>query len=77
MADFYSKTEDWDLVEGVSRRVIRNLTLSSGASAGKMVAEGDENPLAMGSVAAKKYAWAWKAIGAADLVGPLYPFLIV
>lgn len=61
LADSYSETEDWDLVEAIARRLVRNLHASQGKYGGV------ETPAA-GSFAAKKYGWAWKAIGMADLV---------
>jgi superkiller protein 3 len=56
LADEFAEAGDWDLVEVVARRVVQ----------GDRIAEGDR-PV-MGSFVASKHAWAWKAIGAAELV---------
>lgn len=61
LAESYAETEDWDLVEAIARRLVRNLYANKGTY-GTI-----ETPVA-GSTAARKYGWAWKAIGMADLV---------
>ena len=62
LASEYAESDDWDLVEVVARRVVANVarTAKRGAATDAM---------SSGSYTAKKLAWAWKAIGAADLVG--------
>lgn len=66
LAEAYSETEDWDLVEAIARRLVRNLNASQGKY-------GAVKTPAAGSFAAKKYGWAWKAIGMADLVSISLP----
>lgn len=61
LAEAYSETEDWDLVEAIARRLVRNLHAGQGKY-------GVVETPAAGSLSAKKYGWAWKAIGMADLV---------
>lgn len=57
LADEYAEAGDWDLVEIVARRV------TQGDAAAALADNGH-----IGSFVAAKHAWAWKAIGAAELV---------
>lgn len=65
LAEDYAENDDWDLVESVARRVVSNITLLArrGASAAA-----NTDAMSSGSYTAVKIAWAWKAIGAAELV---------
>jgi superkiller protein 3 len=61
LADEFATSGEWDLVEVVARRVIEGT--------GRDNITGAELP-AVGSLHAAKYAWAHRAIGAAELVRP-------
>lgn len=52
LAEEYAAISEWNLVEVVARRVV----------------DGNKGKLAMGTKAAIRFSWAWKAIGGADLV---------
>ena len=61
LASEFAITGDWDLVEVIARRVVQITSQGNSKS-------GSERMLAVGTQESSKYAWAWKAIGAADLV---------
>ena len=61
LADEFAEVGEWDLVEVVARRVVQGDMRGSAAGAAA-----DGHPT--GSFVASKHAWAWKAIGAAELV---------
>lgn len=54
LAEEFTELEEWDLVEVIARRVVDRCS-------GKV---------AMGGKVAVRLAWAWKAIGGAELVRP-------
>lgn len=56
LAQEFSLSGDWDLVEVIARRAIAHI---SSVRAGQHA-----------KAQAARYAWAWRAIGVADLVGP-------
>ncbi|GAA97836.1 uncharacterized protein L969DRAFT_96178 [Mixia osmundae IAM 14324] len=61
LAQEFASASQWDLVEVVARRVV-----------GSSVTSDQSTRLPVGSALAKRSAWAWKAIGAADLDGKRY-----
>lgn len=63
LATEFANSGEWDLVEVIARRVVQNAMIQPGRGA-------VQEPLATGSVKARQHAWAWKAIGAAELVSP-------
>jgi superkiller protein 3 len=55
LAEEFAELSEWSLVEVIARRVV----------------EGNKGKAGMGGKAAARLAWAWKAIGGAELVSPL------
>ena len=61
LVEEFAADRQWDLVEIVARRV-----LAGHAGSGRQPAE----RVTAGSVQARRLAWAWRAVGSADLVSP-------
>jgi Tfp pilus assembly protein PilF len=57
LAELHAQAEEWTAVEMVARRIVSLLAASSST----------ETALS-GTLILKKYAWAWRAIGMADIV---------
>ncbi|GAA5950678.1 hypothetical protein JCM3765_000575 [Sporobolomyces pararoseus] len=61
LAEEFAELSEWSLVEVIARRVV----------------EGNKGKAGMGGKAAARLAWAWKAIGGAELNSKKYPQAIV
>ncbi|GAA5985800.1 hypothetical protein JCM11641_006210 [Rhodosporidiobolus odoratus] len=57
LAEEFAELGEWSLVEVIARRVV----------------EGNKGKIGMGGKAAKRLAWAWKAIGGSELNSKKYP----
>lgn len=58
LAEEFAELSEWSLVEVIARRVV----------------EGNKGKAGMGGKAAARLAWAWKAIGGAELVSAIQRF---